>query len=198
LLGVLWAIVYGVNRLIGRIPDPRRNRVRYANFLAELTPGEDGCLQIGLVEVPADTELRLPRRTPARLDAGRLSIERKVSPLPWVAPWAEIGVGSDVVGAHQGPGFPGRTMLAEGSYRGRARDALGPLVTIGLTAAQLERLAEGTSQKAPGVLLFDIREARGSDASKFAADMINDSLDLIAAEISTRQVVDDMERTREL
>ncbi len=197
MLGLLWAIVYGVNRLIGRIPDPRRNRVRYANFVAEVRPSEYGDVQIGLVEMPADTDLRLPRRTPSRLDAGRLGIERKVSPLPWVAPWAEIGVGSDLVGAHQGPGLPGRTILGEGPYRGRARDAVGPLVAIGLTATQMDHLAEGTAQMVPGVLLFDIREARGSDAGRFAADMINESLDLIAAEISTRQVVDEMERTRE-
>jgi hypothetical protein len=50
----------------------------------------------------------------------------------------------------------------------------------------------------PGVLLFDIREARGSDASRFAAGMIDESLDLIAAEISTRQIVEEMERTGEV
>jgi hypothetical protein len=59
----------------------------------------------------------------------------------------------------------------------------------------MERLAEGTAQKAPGVLLFDIRTARGADASRVAADMISDSLGLIAAEISTRNLVVEMERT---
>jgi hypothetical protein len=61
----------------------------------------------------------------------------------------------------------------------------------------MDRLAEGTPQKVPGVLLFDIRAARGSDASRFAADMINDALQLIAAEISTRQLLDNLERTAE-
>jgi hypothetical protein len=106
-------------------------------------------------------------------------------------------MGTDLIGAHQGPGLPGRTLVAERTYRGRARDALGPLVTIGLTQSQVEHLAEGTSQKAPGVLLFDIRTARGADASRIAADMINDSLGLIAAEISARNLVADMERTGE-
>ncbi len=198
MLGLLWAIVYGVNRLIGRIPDPRRNRVRYAEFVAEITPTDYGDVDIELAEAPADTSFRIPRRTPSRLDAGRLVVERKVSPLPWVTPYAAIGLGTDQVAAHQGPGVPGRTLLAERWYRGRARDALGPLVAIGLTASQRDRIGEGTSQKVPGVLLFDIREARGSDAGRFAAEMINDSLDLIAAEITTRQVVDDMERTGEL
>ncbi len=197
MLGLLWAIVYGVNRLIGRIPDPRRNRVRYANFVAEITPTEYGDVGISIAEMPVDTEFRLPRRTPSRLDAGRLRIERVVSLAPWVAPHAEIGVGTDLVAAHQGPGLPGRTLLSEGSFRGRARDAVGPLVAIGIGGAQMERLSEGTAQKVPGVLLFDIREARGSDASKFAADMINDSLGLIAGEISTRQLLDNMERTAE-
>lgn len=197
MLGLLWAILYGVNRLIGRIPDPRRNRIRYANFVAELTPTEYGELDIVIVEAPLDSAFRLPKRTPARLDAGNLRMERVVSVVPWVAPFARIGLGTDWVGAHQGPGLPGRTLVAEQTYRGRARDALGPLVAIGLGNSQLERLAEGTSQKAPGVLLFDIREARGADASRFAADMINDSLGLIAAEISTRHLVADMERTGE-
>ena len=55
--------------------------------------------------------------------------------------------------------------------------------------------ARGTAQKAPGVLLFDIRTARGADASRVAADMISDSLGLIAADISTRNLVVEMERT---
>jgi hypothetical protein len=195
MLALLWAILHGVNRLIGRIPDPRRNRIRYATFVAELTPTEYGELEIGIVEAPVDSAFRLPKRTSARLDAGSLSMERVVSIAPWVAPYARIGIGTDWVGAHQGPGLPGRTVLADKSYRGRARDALGPLVTIGLGSSQLDRLAEGTAQKAPGVLLFDIRAARGADASRFAADMINDSLGLIAAEISTRRLVAEMERT---
>lgn len=195
MLVLLWAILYGVNRLIARIPDPRRNRVRYANFVAELTPTEYGELEIGIVEAPVDSAFRLPKRTPARLDAGSLRMERIVSVVPWVAPHARIGLGTDWVGAHQGPGLPGRTLVAEKVYRGRARAALGPLVTIGLTNSQMERLAEGTAQKAPGVLLFDIRTARGADASRVAADMISDSLGLIAAEISTRNMVVEMERT---
>jgi hypothetical protein len=195
MLALLWAILYGVNRLIGRIPDPRRNRIRYANFVAELTPTEYGELEIGIVEAPVDSAFRLPKRTPARLDAGNLRMERIVSVVPWVAPHARIGLGTDWVGAHQGPGLPGRTVVAEKTYRGRARDALGPLVTIGLSNSNLERLSEGTAQKAPGVLLFDIRTARGADASRVAADMISDSLGLIAAEISTRHLVVEMERT---
>ena len=195
MLALLWAILYGVNRLIGRIPDPRRNRVRYANFVAELTPTEYGELELAIVEAPVDSAFRLPKRTPARLDAGSLRMERIVSVVPWVAPYAQIGLGTDWVGAHQGPGLPGRTVVAEKVYRGRARDALGPLVTIGLSNSQLERLAEGTAQKVPGVLLFDIRTARGADASRVAADMISDSLGLIAAEITTRHLVAEMERT---
>jgi hypothetical protein len=197
MLGLLWAIVYGVNRLIGRIPDPRRNRIRHANFVAEMTATEYGEVEMGIAEMPVDSEFRIPRRTPARLDAGRLRIERTVSVFPWIAPHAEIGVGTDLLAAHQGPGVPGRTVFAERSFRGRARDALGPLVVIGLTSSQMDRLAEGTPQKVPGVLLFDIRAARGSDASRFAADMINDALQLIAAEISTRQLLDNLERTAE-
>ena len=195
MLALLWAILYGVNRLIGRIPDPRRNRVRYANFVAELTPTEYGELELAIVEAPVDSAFRLPKRTPARLDAGSLRMERIVSVVPWVAPYAQIGLGTDWVGAHQGPGLPGRTVVAEKVYRGRARDALGPLVTIGLSNSQLDRLAEGTAQKVPGVLLFDIRTARGADASRVAADMISDSLGLIAAEITTRHLVVEMERT---
>ena len=195
MLALLWAILYGVNRLIGRIPDPRRNRIRYANFVAELTPTEYGELEIGIVEAPVDSAFRLPKRTPARLDAGSLRMERIVSIVPWVAPYARIGLGTDWVGAHQGPGLPGRTVVAEKTYRGRARDGLGPLVTIGLSNSNLERLSEGTAQKAPGVLIFDIRTARGADASRVAADMISDSLGLIAAEISTRHLVAEMERT---
>ncbi|HEY7468418.1 MAG TPA: VWA domain-containing protein [Acidimicrobiia bacterium] len=198
MLASLWGIVYGVNRLIGRIPDPRRNRVRYANFVAEISRTEYGEVRLGMVEMPVDSEFRIPQRTPSRLEAGRLSIARKVSPLPWAAPWAEIGAGADVVAAHQGPGIPGRTVVSERWYRGRARDALGPLVAIGVASSQVDRLAEGTAQKVPGVLLFDIREARGSDASRFAAGMIDESLDLIAAEISTRQIVEEMERTGEV
>jgi hypothetical protein len=121
-------------------------------------------------------------------------MQRIVSPIPWVAPYARIGMGTDLIGAYQGPGLPGRTLVAEGSYRGRARDALGPLVAIGFSRTQLERLAEGTSQKTPGVLTFDIRTARGADASRVAAELINDSLGLIAAEISARNLVADMER----
>ena len=195
MLALLWAILYGVNRLIGRIPDPRRNRVRYANFVAELTPTEYGELETAIVEAPVDSAFRLPKRTPARLDAGSLRMERVVSVVPWVAPHTQIGLGADWVGAHQGPGLPGRTVIAEKVYRGRARDALGPLVTIGLSNSQLDRLAEGTAQKVPGVLLFDIRTARGADASRVAAEMISDSLGLIAAEISTRHLVAEMERT---
>ena len=194
MLGLLWAILYGVNRLIGRIPDPRRNRIRYADFVAGMTPTEYGELEVTLAEAPVDSQFRLPRRTPARLDAGALHMERVVSPIPWVAPHARIRMGSDLIAAHQGPGLPGRTLVAEGSYRGRARDALGPLVVLGISGNQLERLGEGTSQKVPGVLLFDIRTARGADASRVAADLINDSLGLIAAEISTRNLVADMEQ----
>jgi hypothetical protein len=197
MLALLWAILYGVNRLIGRIPDPRRNRVRYADFVAELSITEYGELEVSLAEAPVDSQFRLPRRTSSRLDAGALHMERVVSPIPWVAPYARVGMGSDLIGAHQGPGLPGRTLVAESSYRGRARDALGPLVTMGLSHSQMERLAEGTSQKAPGVLLFDIRTARGADASRIAADLINDSLGLIAAEISARNLVAEMERTGE-
>ena len=105
MLGLLWAILYGVNRLIARIPDPRRNRIRYANFVAELTPTEYGELEIGIVEAPVDSAFRLPKRTPARLDAGSLRMERIVSVVPWVAPYARIGLGTDWVGAHQGPGI---------------------------------------------------------------------------------------------
>jgi hypothetical protein len=194
MLALLWAILYGVNRLIGRIPDPRRNRVRYADFVAEMTYSEYGELGISLAEAPVDSQFRLPRRTPSRLDAGSLQMQRIVSPIPWVAPYARIGMGTDLIGAYQGPGLPGRTLVAEGSYRGRARDALGPLVAIGFSRTQLERLAEGTSQKTPGVLTFDIRTARGADASRVAAELINDSLGLIAAEISARNLVADMER----
>ena len=197
MLGLLWAIVYGVNRLIGRIPDPRRNRIRYADFVAEVALTEYGEVAIGLAEAPVDTGLRTPRRTPARLDAGRLRVERVVSVLPWVAPHAEFGLGTDLIGAHLGPGLPGRSVFIEERFRGRARDALGPLVAIGLTASQLERLAEGTAQKVPGVLMFDIRQARGTDASRFAADLIGGSLELIAAEISTQQLLDNMERAGE-
>jgi hypothetical protein len=194
MLALLWAILYGVNRLISRIPDPRRNRVRYADFVAELSRTEYGELEVSLAEAPVDSQFRLPRRTPSRLDAGRLQIERVVSPIPWVAPYARIGIGTDLIGAHQGPGLPGRTLVAEGTYRGRSRDAVGPLVAIGLTQGQLDRLEEGTSQKAPGVLLFDIRTARGVDASRVAADTIEDSLGLIAAEMATRNMVAEMER----
>jgi hypothetical protein len=194
MLALLWAILYGVNRLIGRIPDPRRNRVRYADFVAEMALSEYGELEVSLAEAPADSQFRLPRRTPSRLDAGTLHIQRVVSPIPWVAPYARVGMGTDLIGAHQGPGLPGRTLVAEASYRGRARDAVGPLVAIGFSQGQLERLAEGTSQKVPGVLLFDIRTARGADASRVAAELINDSLGLIAAEISARNLVADMER----
>jgi hypothetical protein len=201
MLALLWAILYGVNRLIGRIPDPRRNRVRYADFVAELSLTEYGELEVSLAEAPVDSQFRLPRRTPSKLDAGALHMERVVSPIPWVAPYARVGMGSDLIGAHQGPGLPGRTLVAESSYRGRARDALGPLVTIGLSHSQIEHLGGdnhwGTSQKAPGVLLFDIRTARGADASRIAADLINDSLGLIAAEISARNLVAEMERTGE-
>ena len=196
MLGLLWAILYGVNRLIARIPDPRRNRVRYANFVAELTPTEYGELEIGIVEAPVDSAFRLPKRTPSRLDAGSLRMERIVSVVPWVAPRMRGSVSAPTGWAPtKGPGLPGRTVVAEKVYRGRARDALGPLVTIGLTNSQMERLADGTAQKAPGVLLFDIRSARGTDASRVAADMISDSLGLIAAEISTRNLVVEMERT---
>jgi hypothetical protein len=194
MLALLWAILYGVNRLIGRIPDPRRNRVRYADFVAEMALSEYGELEVSLAEAPADSQFRLPRRTPSRLDAGTLHIQRVVSPIPWVAPYARVGMGTDLIGAHQGPGLPGRTLVAEASYRGRARDAVGPLVAIGFSQGQLERLAEGTSQKVPGVLLFDIRTARGADASRVAAELIKDSLGLIAAEISARNLVADMER----
>ena len=197
MLALLWAILYGVNRLIGRIPDPRRNRVRYAEFAVEVSPTEYGELDMSLAEAPVDSQFRLPRRTPSRLDAGSLRMQRMVSPIPWLPPYARIGMGTDVIGAHQGPGLPGRTLVTEGSYRGRARDALGPLVVIGLSQTQLERLAEGTSQKAHGVLLFDIRTARGADASRIAAEIIDDSLGLIAAEFTAMNMVADMERTGE-
>jgi hypothetical protein len=194
MLALLWAILYGVNRLIGRIPDPRRNRVRYADFVAEMALTEHGELEVTLAEAPVDSQFRLPRRTSSRLDAGALRMDRVVSPVPWVAPYARIGTGTDVIGVHQGPGLPGRTLVSEGTYRGRARDALGPLTVIGISNNQLQRLGEGTAQKVPGVLLFDIRTARGADASRVAADTINDSLGLIAAEISARHLVADMER----
>jgi hypothetical protein len=197
MLALLWAILYGVNRLIGRIPDPRRNRVRYADFVAQLSLTEFGELEITKAEAPVDSQFRLPRRTPSRLTAGSLHLERVVSPIPWVSPYVRIGMGSDLIGSHQGPGLPGRTLVAEGSYRGRARDAHGPLVAIGFSRSQLEHVAGGTSQKAPGVLLFDIRTARGADASRIAADVIHDSLGLIAAEISARNLVAEMERTGE-
>lgn len=197
MLALLWAILYGVNRLIGRIPDPRRNRVRYAEFVAEVSPTEYGELDMSLTEAPVDSQFRLPRRTPSRLDGGSLRMQRMVSPIPWLPPYARIGMGTDVIGAHQGPGLPGRTLVTEGSYRGRARDALGPLVVMGLSQTQLERLAQGTSQKAHGVLLFDIRTARGADASRIAAEIIDDSLGLIAAEFTATNMVTDMERTGE-
>ncbi len=197
MLALLWVILYGVNRLIGRIPDPRRNRVRYAEFVAEVSPTKYGQLEISLTEAPVDSQFRLPRRTPSRLDAGNLRMQRVVSPVPWVPPYARIGIGRDIIGAHQGPGLPGRTLVTEGSYRGRARDSLGPLVVLGVSHTQLERLAEGTSQKAPGVLLLDIRTARGADASRVAAEIINDSLGLIAAEFTASNMVADMERTGE-
>lgn len=195
MLALLWAIVYGVNRLIGRIPDPRWNRVRYADFVAAMSLNEHREVEIGIAETPVDTDFHTPRRTPARLDAGRLEVERRVSVLPWVAPHARFGMGTELIGAHLGPGLPGRIVFTETAFQGRAREALGPLVAIGMSETQMEHLAEGTPQKVPGVLLFDIRAARGVDASRYAAETVAGSLDFIAAEISTRRLVDEMERS---
>jgi hypothetical protein len=198
MLGALWAIAYGVNRLIARIPDPRRHRVRYVDFVAEMSPTPYGGLEMNLVEPPRDGGLRIPRRTPGRLEAGRLDIERVVSTVPWVAPHAIVGMGTDLVASHQGPGLPGITQVAERTYRSRSTAALGPLVAIGLTRLQLEGLEEGAVQKVPGVLLFGVAEARGADVTRFGAEIINGSLELIGAEISTRLVADNMERTGEI
>jgi hypothetical protein len=197
LLGALWGIAYGVNRLIARIPDPRRHRVRYAEFVAELAPSGYGTLEVTLTEAPREGDLRLPRRTPGQLHAGRLRIGRVVSALPWVAPYAAIGLGTDLVAAHQGPAMPGRRTVAERTYRGRASDALGPLVAIGLSTSQMEGLVEGIAQKAPGVLLFDVREARGTDPGRFGVELATDSLELLGAELSSRVLADTMERTGE-
>ena len=127
--------------------------------MAELTPTEYGELEIGIVEVPVDSVSGFPSVLPPRLDVGGLRMERIVAPVPRVAPYARIGLGTDWVGAHQGPGLPGRTFFAEKVYRGRAFSALRPLVTIGLSNSQTEWWLRGTVQKAPGVLLFDIRTA---------------------------------------
>jgi hypothetical protein len=47
------------------------------------------------------------------------------------------------------------------------------------------------------VLLFDVREARGTDPGRFGVELATDSLELLGAELSSRVLADTMERTGE-
>lgn len=193
-LGLLWATLFGVNRLVSRIPDPRRNGVRFADFAAEVRPGPEGDYQIELTETPSDRDLRLPRRTESELHAGRLKLSRRVPVLPWRPPYAELSNGSDVVMADLGRGVTQRTTLGDRVVNAQPSDGLGPIVVLGISTAQRAGLADGTPQRVPGVLLMDIRQAKGMDATEVSRNLIGDSLARISTELT---VTDDiaMERT---
>lgn len=191
--GLLWATLYGVNRLVSRIPDPKRNGVRFAEFTAAVSPGEHGAYDVEVAEAASDRDLRPPRRTPSELRAGRLAIARKVPLVPWRPPYAELSAGADFVVADLGQGVTQRTVTGERSVRARPADAVGPIVALALSAAHRARLDEGMTQKVPGVLLFDARTARGEDATAFTRDLVEGSLDRIATEFA---VHDDMTKER--
>lgn len=191
--GLLWAALYGVNRLVARIPDPRRHGVRFADFTADIHPDDDGGYTVGLAEAPTDRDLRTPRHTPSDLRAGRLALTRRVPLLPWRAPYAELSVGADLVAADLGSGVIQRAVLGEPSIHARPVDALGPIVALGFSATQRGRLAEGTGQKVPGVLLMNVSTAKGLDATAVTRELIEASLDRIATEFA---VDDDMTKER--
>ena len=154
--------------------------MRYGEFVAEFRPDQHGGFEAHLVEPPKDVDLRVPRADASSLKAGGLSMVRKVPILPWLPPYAEVGLGTDVIAAQVGAG-PGRTsVVANKELRTRSRTALGPLVTIGLSNTQLERLREGHPQQVSGVVLFDSRDARGRDASQVVGDLVQYGLDAIA------------------
>lgn len=190
--GLLWATLYGVNRMVGRIPDPRRHGVRFADFTAEVRSDEHGGYLIDLVKAPIDRDLRPPRRTPSELRAGRLGLSRRVPLLPWRAPYAELSSGSDLVAADLGRGMLQRTVVGSGAVRARPGDALGPVVALGISTAQRARLEDGTAQQVPGVLLMDVRTAKGQNATAVTRDLIEASLDRIATELAV-----DEHQTRE-
>ena len=181
LIGLLWAVLYGVNRLVARIPDVRRNRVRFGEFTARLTSDGLGRINAELVETPEDAQLRVPRATASQLKAGRLTLRRRVPIRPWVAPGAELTLGTDVVVARIGSGASQAVVLGDKRLRTRSRVALGPLVAIGVAKGQLERVNE-TAQSVHGVVLFDTRSALGQDAGGVVAELIRAGL----AEIGER------------
>jgi hypothetical protein len=191
--GLLWGTLYGVNRLVSRIPDPRRHGVRFADFTADIRPDEYGDYKVVLAEAPTDRDLRAPRHTPSELRAGRLALVRKVPLLPWRAPHAELSAGSDVVVADLGSGVMQRTVLGDGSVHARPSDGLGPIVALSISAASRARLDDGTPQKVPGVLLMNVKTAKGLDATAVTRDLIETSLDRIATEFA---VSDDMTKER--
>src|SRR5690606_22904900 len=49
LLFVIWAVMYGINRLVSRIPEPSRQNVRFAEFSCRVHQLEGGSLRLELV-----------------------------------------------------------------------------------------------------------------------------------------------------
>lgn len=96
LLLIIWAWVYGINRLAGRIRRPRRTR--YARFRVN----EDWTLASDI----ADASHRRIKYIPSRLEAGQLLARRKVPLRVWQVPYVELSmVGSRQFSGLIGAGF---------------------------------------------------------------------------------------------
>lgn len=177
LLFVIWAVMYGINRLVSRIPDPSRQNVRFAEFSCRVHQPEGGSLRLELVAPPSDAELKKPRRTPAELRAGALRIQRRVPLAPWKVPYAVASMASDRVLLDSGRGVTRQAVLGERTVRARPSDASGPLTALSISNAQLSRIANGDQQNLSGVVLVDLSRHRGEVASRVTAAQLNESLE---------------------
>ncbi|HLT96151.1 MAG TPA: VWA domain-containing protein [Acidimicrobiia bacterium] len=177
LLLLIWLVMYGINRLVSRIPDPGRRNVRFAEFSCRVVdPGDGQPLRVELVEAPKDTDLRKPRRTPSELRAGSLRIQRKVPLAPWRLPYAIASMGSDKLIVDTGRGVVRRAVVGDRTVRARPSDATGPLAALSISKSQWSRIADGSQQNLSGVVLVDLSKHRGEVASRVTASQLSESL----------------------
>src|SRR5690606_28594690 len=127
LLFVIWAVMYGINRLVSRIPDPSRQNVRFAEFSCRVHQLEGGSLRLELVAPPSDAELKKPRRTPAELRAGPLRILRLAPLAPWKVPSAVASMATERFLEDLGRGVTRQAVPGERRVRAQPSDASGPL-----------------------------------------------------------------------
>ena len=120
LLVFIWAWLYGINRIAGRIRRPRRGR--YATFRV----GEDWRLIADLNEA----NLGRPRHSPARLAAGNLRAVRKTPWRPWKPPYVQLSLSGQRFVGRVGSGHEATEMAGRASDLRSERRLHDPIVVV--------------------------------------------------------------------